>query len=61
MAACVIQVEKLADGRFQARSTVFPEIEIVAATEDEARRAFEQAIEEILRQRLQEKTPDKKG
>jgi tryptophan synthase alpha chain len=52
MAACVIEIEALPDGRYRATSTVFPELASVGATRDEARRAFEEAIGADLERRL---------
>ena len=43
-AACAIVVERLDDGRYRATCPVFPDLETVADTADEARAAFEEAI-----------------
>ncbi len=43
-AACVIIVERLDDGRYRATCPVFPDLETVAATAEEARATFEEAI-----------------
>ncbi len=43
-AACAIVVERLGDGRYRATCPVFPDLETVAATAEEARAAFEEAI-----------------
>lgn len=43
-AACAIVVERLDDGRYRATCPVFPNLETIAATAEEARTAFEEAI-----------------
>ena len=43
-AACAILVERLDDGTYRATCPVFPELEAHGETEDEARRAMEEAI-----------------
>ncbi|HEV3202919.1 MAG TPA: hypothetical protein VGY77_00980 [Gemmataceae bacterium] len=49
MAACVIVVERLEEGWYRASCTVFPELEVVAATEEEAREGFQEKLEEYFR------------
>jgi predicted RNase H-like HicB family nuclease len=57
-AACAIVVESLEGGGFRASCTLFPDCEAVAATEEEARRAVEEAIEQHLRWRQAKEAPE---
>ena len=50
-AACSIVVERLASGSYRATCPVFPGLEAVAATEEAARRAAEEAIGDRIRRR----------
>jgi hypothetical protein len=49
MASCVVIVNRLDDGRYRASCSVFPELEVIADSEDEARNGFEEMLEEYLR------------
>jgi predicted RNase H-like HicB family nuclease len=51
VAGCTIVVERRKDGSYYASCSVFPDCEAVAATEEEARRAVEVAIERRLEER----------
>src|SRR5438552_767578 len=55
-ASCTIVVDRRPDGRFRATCHLLPDCEAIAPTEDEARQAIERALEEYLRQRLEEET-----
>jgi hypothetical protein len=48
MAACTIVIELLADGRYRATCHLFPDCEVIAATEDAARDGFQVVIAEVL-------------
>jgi len=54
MTACTIQIERLADGCYRARCANIPGIEVVAATEADARAGCERAIEGYLRGQFEE-------
>lgn len=57
MAAGAILVERRADGAYRAYCTLFPDCEAVAATEADARRRVEAAIERIVRERHEPANP----
>jgi predicted RNase H-like HicB family nuclease len=50
MSACTILVERLHEGRYRATCTPFPDLAVVAATEEAARRGLEEAIGRHLTQ-----------
>lgn len=52
MAACTVIVDRLDDGRHRATCPVFPDLEVVAASEEVARQALERAIEIRVRGQL---------
>ncbi|HXG12860.1 MAG TPA: hypothetical protein VNK04_24090 [Gemmataceae bacterium] len=51
-AACTIIIDRLDEGRYRATCTVFPELEVIADTEEAARAGMEAAIGRLLRRRL---------
>jgi predicted RNase H-like HicB family nuclease len=55
-AACTIRVKRLGDGRYRATCTLLPDFEATADTEEEARRAVEEAIRRHLAGRLSSET-----
>jgi predicted RNase H-like HicB family nuclease len=44
MSACLITVERLEDDTYLATCTIFPQLEAVGETEDDARQALEEEI-----------------
>lgn len=48
--SCTIMVEPLTDGSFRATCALYPDAQAVAPTYEAALRAFEQFIEEQVRQ-----------
>ena len=50
--ACTIRIERLGDGRYRATCTLLPDFEATADTEEEARRAVEEAVRRHLAGRL---------
>jgi predicted RNase H-like HicB family nuclease len=50
--ACTIRIERLHDGRYRATCTLLPDFEATADTEEEARRAVEEALRRHLAGRL---------
>jgi hypothetical protein len=49
---CTIRVEALPDGRYRATCTLFPDCEVIADSEDAARRRFEALIAALLEKDL---------
>ena len=60
-AGCTIVVERLGDALYRARCTLYPDCQAVAATEEAARQAVEEAIARILRERDEAFTPRSRG
>jgi predicted RNase H-like HicB family nuclease len=56
-AACAIEIERLPDGRYRARCTLFPNCEAVAVSAEAARQAVEELIGQHVRRQLAEATP----
>ena len=54
--ACTIRIERLDDGRYRATCTLLPDFEATADTEEEARRAVEEALRRHLAGRLGNET-----
>jgi predicted RNase H-like HicB family nuclease len=57
MAACTIVIELLDDGRYRATCHLFPDCEVVAATEEAARDGFQAVIAEMLGSRREHEVP----
>jgi predicted RNase H-like HicB family nuclease len=57
MTACTIVIEPLDDGRYRATCHLFPDCEVVAATEEAAREGFQAVIAEVLSSRREEEEP----
>jgi len=56
-ATCTIVIERLASGAFRASATHWPDCSATAPTEEEARRAVEEAIEDLLKSQRRAKSP----
>jgi predicted RNase H-like HicB family nuclease len=48
MSACLITVDRLEDGTYLAACTLFPQLEAVGETEDDARQVLEEEIARYL-------------
>ena len=57
-AGYTIVVEPTSDGRYRATSPLFPDAEVTAASEEEARRRFAVAAGDLIEQQRQAGAPE---